>query len=639
MTTPIPLTQEQIDDILDAVPTPPGVGTSAIKHAHKYTLDRLRRVLQTIRLVPSKVAFSELKQGILDSMYRAFVEPGAPVGVTAGVSLGGPITQLSLNTFHQAGDQSGVALAFQKVRDFLTGSKTNRNPQMRIFLKTQDPSTDIHDVLHHGTFDSIMAMRHEFEQTTVQDLVEDKYILSREEALALGVDKMRELHAYLRPDRLDEEKYRLNSVLQLRLNTYRMYTHKITMAMVSKAIEGSSEHNDVLVCVWRSQQDGKMYILLDETKDFGPGAFEIAAAAFFNRIVIPSFGRIHISGVPGILSIEPVQIDVISGIYNVERDGRLHYVYTSNKKTRWEGISLADIRQLLERAGYKVRPIDQEAKDKLRLVVEDYTGQDLVKDLQERIQSSTEGDELHKAASFYYILTNGSNMRDLVWRDDIDLYRLTSGHSHEIAEYLGIDAARVFLILRFIQTLQDFSTYINPRHISLVFDLLCNLGIVNSLSVLGLNRRKVGPLAMASYERSMDVFTNAAIFGEKETITGVSPAIYVGQQPRRVGTGSIAVVEDVVDTTDKPPMPSAPEIPEIQTTMSLEDLLKAPQPATPAPRRPEPMPALASALATLASVAKTGASTQPAATTKPSTIEVDKYAAAMAEYLKATTSR
>lgn len=572
---PVPLTEDQIKEILEEIPKPPGVGKSAINLAHKHTVDRVRAVLENIKLRPFPEAFKEFKEDIIRTIYESFIEPGSAVGVTAGVSLGGPITQLSLNSFHFAGAQSGVALAFQKVRDFLTGSKMNRTPQMKIYLKVPFVGNDLHEMLHIGTFESIMALRPEFEQTTVQDVVVDSHILTRDEAVAAGVLDMINIHARLRPERFVDAatRYPLTHVVQLQLNTYRMYTHKITMSMLCQAIEGPSNPPDALTCVWRSQFDGRMYILVDETRDYGQKAVsqDTAILMFLNRVVIRKFGQLKISGIAGIISIVPQEVRVINGIYRVKASTQtkgVHYVYTNNRKTRWDGISLADIRLLLTAAGFKVQPITPQHKQGLYLTVEGFEG-DLMSELERRVEAAIqksvvdrtpEEARLVSAATFHYILTNGTNMEEIVWRDDIDLFRTISNHPHEVFEMLGIDAARIFLIFRFIQTLEDFSSYINTRHISLVFDLLCNLGIINSLSFVGINRRRIGPLAMASFERSMDVFANASIFGEREAITGVSPAIYVGQRSKRVGTGSIELEEDITAVPqDRPTIPTADE--------------------------------------------------------------------------------
>jgi len=592
MTEPVLLTSEQIQSVLDDLPDPPGVGKTAIAISRKHTTERLRTILKEIKLVPVAGAFEEFKEELLKSFYFSLIEPGTAVGVTAGVSLGAPVTQLSLNSFHFAGTQSGVAMAFQKIRDLLTGSKMNRNPTMKIFLKKTNrlyPGDNLHTTRHIGTFEQILRLKAEFEQTMISDLVTDDGVrlLTHDESVIEGVPETIVMNAFVRPQRFTDRDIRfpLTYVVRIQLNTYRMYTHRITMAMVAAAIEGPSPA-DALTVVWKSQLEGIIYILVDETKDYGQQAMSQAVAIqmLLQRDVINKFGQWKVSGLTGIFTIEPQEIKVLTGIYQVRRSNTtpdLHWIYTNHYKTRWEGISLADIHNLFRVAGFNVQPIDPE---KLRFGViyntlpkrseivtwtanteEDkrtgfqqklQTGADfslmdaisLILEWANQVSGPEQTDyqkEVITASVYHYIRSDGANIEDTVWRSDIDQFRTSSNHSHEIAQLFGIDAALVFLIFSFRQTLIDFGSYVNARHIALIFGLLCNLGMINSLTFAGINRRRIGALAAASSERSMEVFMNRSTFGDTEAIDGVSEAIYVGQRFKRVGTGSISLEEDL----------------------------------------------------------------------------------------------
>jgi len=584
----VALTEAQISGILTEIPRPPGVGKTAIQIAHRQHLSRIKDILEDIKLVPLDEAYERYKNELIRSSYESLIEPGRFVGVGAGVALGGPVTQLSLNSFHFAGAQSGVAQAFQKVRDFLTGSRIKRDPQMNIFFKLPGTGTDLYDAVHKGDFDSIMSKRAEFEQTTVEDVVIDTEILTREEAEIEGISEIVALHSQLRPERFTggQARFPLNYVVKLTLNTYRMYSHRITMSMLAAAIEGPAPPDSITV-VWKSQFEGRAYIIVDETRSYEQQGMsqESAILMFLHLKIIRDFGSKQISGMSGIVSIEPQQVDVTRGIYQVKTSkGRpdLHRVYSNNFRTRWEGVSLADIQQLLRAAGFRVEDIKDENKEGLYLTVQ-HEG-NVWEDLQSRIKAAREKaiperseqeQEIAEASSFYYMKTQGINMNDVTWRDDIDVYRLSSNNSHDVQENLGIDAARVFLILKFRQTLQDFGSYINGRHISLIFDLLTNLGTINSLSFTGVNRRRIGPLAMASYERAMDVFANSAVYGDKESIVGVSPALYVGQLSKRGGTGSISLEEDLTAIPrDQPTFPSVDEDTILDDIVLDEDVLE-----------------------------------------------------------------
>ena len=126
--------------------------------------------------------------------------------------------------------------------------------------------------------------------------------------------------------------------------------------------------------------------------------------------------------------------------------------------------------------------------------------------------------ELLKASSMVYADTDGTNLRDILGRDDVDPTRTISNDVHEIKSVLGIEAARNFLISEINSVIAHEGTYINPRHIILLVDFMTSLGDVYGVTFSGVSRQPIGPLAKASFERAMDTFKEASLFGTMETI-------------------------------------------------------------------------------------------------------------------------
>jgi DNA-directed RNA polymerase II subunit RPB1 len=77
---------------------------------------------------------------ILLKFKEAIVHPGEMVGVVAGQSVGAPTTQLTLNTFHQAGNssKSNVTRGVPRIEEILRLTKNPKNPSMTIYLKAND---------------------------------------------------------------------------------------------------------------------------------------------------------------------------------------------------------------------------------------------------------------------------------------------------------------------------------------------------------------------------------------------------------------------------------------------------------------------------------------------------------------------
>ena len=71
-------------------------------------MDVLRRQLSVHKIVIKEGTIDKMKKIILDNFYKAHVSAGESVGTNAAVSIGQPITQATLNTFHTAGSKNNV---------------------------------------------------------------------------------------------------------------------------------------------------------------------------------------------------------------------------------------------------------------------------------------------------------------------------------------------------------------------------------------------------------------------------------------------------------------------------------------------------------------------------------------------------
>lgn len=72
---------------------------------------------------------------IKEAFDAAIVNPGEMVGSVAANSLGEPATQMTLNTFHNAGISSkNVTLGVPRLREVINVAKTLKTPSLKIFL-------------------------------------------------------------------------------------------------------------------------------------------------------------------------------------------------------------------------------------------------------------------------------------------------------------------------------------------------------------------------------------------------------------------------------------------------------------------------------------------------------------------------
>ena len=119
----------------------------------------------------------------------------------------------------------------------------------------------------------------------------------------------------------------------------------------------------------------------------------------------------------------------------------------------------------------------------------------------------------------------------------VDWRRCTSNHVWEVYHTLGIEACAHVL---YDQLQMVVGAYVDPRHISLIVDTMCRGGTLMPLNRHGINRTDYSPLMRCSFEETIDVLCDAAIYAETENARGVTTSIMTGQLSH-FGTGEVEV--------------------------------------------------------------------------------------------------
>ena len=134
-----------------------------------------------------------------------------------------------------------------------------------------------------------------------------------------------------------------------------------------------------------------------------------------------------------------------------------------------------------------------------------------------------------KQSKEHILKTNGSNLLDILSHDVVDITRTITNDILEFHEIFGIEGARE-LIFRQLTSVFPNDKLPNPRHIQMLADIMCYRGILMQIDRHGLNKNpEIGPIAKASFEEVMNILTQAAVFGEKDNMKGVSSNILAGQ--------------------------------------------------------------------------------------------------------------
>ncbi|XP_017880116.1 DNA-directed RNA polymerase III subunit RPC1 isoform X1 [Ceratina calcarata] len=136
----------------------------------------------------------------------------------------------------------------------------------------------------------------------------------------------------------------------------------------------------------------------------------------------------------------------------------------------------------------------------------------------------------------YKLFVEGDNMREVMATLGILGNKTTSNNTIEVFKTLGIEAARATIMTEIKLVMENHGMSIDRRHPMLVADLMTSRGEVLGITRQGLAKMKESVLNLASFEKTADHLFDAAYYGQKDVICGVSESIIMGI-PVPVGTG------------------------------------------------------------------------------------------------------
>ena len=125
--------------------------------------------------------------------------------------------------------------------------------------------------------------------------------------------------------------------------------------------------------------------------------------------------------------------------------------------------------------------------------------------------------------------------------EGVDFPNVMTNSIQEIAEVLGVEAARNSIIHEAGGTLGEAGLNVDIRHIMLVADQMTNDGSVKAIGRHGVSGKKSSVLARAAFEITTTHLMHAVMVGEVDTLEGVTENIIVGQ-PVTLGTGAVNLI-------------------------------------------------------------------------------------------------
>jgi len=134
--------------------------------------------------------------------------------------------------------------------------------------------------------------------------------------------------------------------------------------------------------------------------------------------------------------------------------------------------------------------------------------------------------------------TDGTNLAEIFTWPGVDSCRTISNDMWEISNILGIEAAREYLFIEFMNIVSGGGVSINPVHIQTLVGKMTYTGRIRAIARFGVETAQYEPIARATFEEVMTHLTNSAVFSERDNLNGISSNIVLGTRIC-AGTGAI----------------------------------------------------------------------------------------------------
>ena len=266
----------------------------------------------------TKEAFEMLMEIIVVTHMKSWVQPGDQVGIVAAQSIGEPATQMTLNTFHQAGvaSKSAVTRGVPRLRECL---KVTQNPKATSLTITLKPE-------YRSNKDKAREVVQDLELTILRNITEKVAIYWDENDEDTVIDEDKALLKFyklfeegLMADEGTEDKWS-KWVLRLELNREEMFNRNIAIQEVVSVIKNQWNHD---INVVYSDYNSDKLVMRIRLPNKAQGDKDTAAQLddftnlkkFQNKLL----NSIVIRGLPGIKAVtfrkDKQTVEVIDGKY------------------------------------------------------------------------------------------------------------------------------------------------------------------------------------------------------------------------------------------------------------------------------------------------------------------------------------
>ncbi|XP_040570911.1 DNA-directed RNA polymerase I subunit RPA1 [Lepeophtheirus salmonis] len=511
-----------------------------------------------------------------DIMYakymKSMVDPGEPVGVLAGQSVGEPSTQMTLNTFHFAGcGEMNVTLGIPRLREILMVASSN--------IKT--PSSVIH-FLPHVLESEKDKLRIKLNRCALSDVLESVHVT--EKISLFGSSRCRIIK--IRLQFLPRKAYKNDfSVTPSSILSYveRYFFSKVLIPLIDATLldkklvvetgtsKSKSNNNiddeDPDSSDKQQKQKGfdaeehassdeeeqpddadatevkKMNRQMDDDYDEGLSDEETQMLNDFEKDENKSdeddessqkYNEDELLG-------QKDDIPIISrSISASEVQKRRTHVknLTMSKKTSFHILEYAlDEKKELWSEITLGFPVDQKKLDFSNLI-KTAAVKGVIYEIKNINKAYLTKDENEETT----ITTDGINIEAMFQFDDLlDINRLRCNSIHDMARYYGIEAANRTITSEIVNVFKAYGITINHRHLTLIADYMTFDGSYKPFNRVGIENNP-SPLQQMTFETAIGFLRSATIQGKKDNLQSPSSCIILGK-PWFGGTSSFKIMQ------------------------------------------------------------------------------------------------
>jgi len=418
----------------------------------------------------NKTKFDMIVKEIIESFNKTLINPGEMVGIIASQSMGEPLTQMTLSSFHKTG--SGVAglQGTPRIRELLGYTKNIATPIMFIYMKNEFKENK----------SLVYKIASNLRYTLMKDIVKKIDIIYDPTNIYSEKDNMDVNSLFSISGKQKRDIELMPWLYRIFINREKLLDYDINMLDIKTKF----------IQYWMNKY-GDLTNLNKKIKDYIIKVLHCCIITNFNNSEVPIVHiRFEFNNIDNKTLIEFQ--DIIINKFNLKGDELIRKLdsieYDSNLSFDNENAELEVKKEYVIYAA---------------------------------------GINYNKIRNIPYIDQNKT------FCNDIDtIYRL-----------YGIETARAALVREIQSVFSNGGSNINYHHLAIVTDLMTNTGVITSIDRHGVNKLETDPLSRSSFEKTIEILVNAAIFNETDHMKSVSSRIMAGKVFRG-GTGLCDILLD-----------------------------------------------------------------------------------------------